>query len=87
MPSKAQGSPSVRGRQARIRTRPAEVAGLADRIQVGREQGRIHVQLTRKYTRHIYLGDDEAAYLSALLSRELPPVTVSRIEDRQGGES
>jgi hypothetical protein len=81
-----QGSPSVRGRQARIRTAAAESLSLADRVQVTREAGRIRVTLTRRHPRLFYLGDDEAQYLAGLLTKQLAPVTVSRIEDRPAPE-
>jgi hypothetical protein len=75
-------SPSVRARQARIYSRPAEAGSLADRVQVDREGGRVRVTLTRKYRRVFYLGDDETSYLAGLLAKQVPPVTVTRVEAR-----
>jgi hypothetical protein len=80
-PSISAGSESA-PRSARSRGGAAESLTLADRIKVEREHGRIHITLTRKYVRHVYLSDDEADYLRTLLSRFVSPVVVSRTEVR-----
>jgi hypothetical protein len=75
-------SPSVRARQARIRTRPAEAASLAARIQFEpSDRGGYRLTLIRKYTRTVFLSADEAAYLSGLMAARLPEVTVTQIPD------
>jgi hypothetical protein len=64
----------------------AEASSLADRIKVDREQGRIRVTLTRRYSRVFYLGDDEADYLRGQLGNVVAPVTITRVEDRKAGQ-
>lgn len=69
--------------RSRITTPAAELSTLAQRVSVEPgDRGGYLLTLTRKYVRKVWLSADEAAWLYATLGAKLPPVTVTRIEDR-----
>ena len=67
---------------ASTQTRTGPAVPLDSRITVERHGDRLMVTIERRRQRAFSLGLDEAALLWELLGRELPPVTVRKVDGR-----